>query len=168
MHHCDNLRITSIFTERHDQCGKQHSRELLMMGTVMLETCWAFNKYNKISSGIQLAFFIFQDLIQLIRDHSAPSFLCPVTLTRNHRTLFVCFVTIRIGEGMSFTAIYQFLTSKNLQFMWSFLWTKRWRESCSASSVFSPVTAITPPLHTHFVHPPSTRYNLSSTESIVK
>jgi hypothetical protein len=26
--------------ERHDQCGKQHhSRELLMMGIVMLETC---------------------------------------------------------------------------------------------------------------------------------
>jgi len=26
--------------ERHDQCGKQqHSRELLMMGIVMIETC---------------------------------------------------------------------------------------------------------------------------------
>jgi len=35
--------------ERHDQCGKQHhSRELLMMGTVMLETYWAYKKYNKI------------------------------------------------------------------------------------------------------------------------
>jgi len=30
----------SIFTERDDQCGKQHySRELLMMGIVVPETC---------------------------------------------------------------------------------------------------------------------------------
>jgi len=30
----------SIFTERNDQCGNQHySRELLMLGIVMLETC---------------------------------------------------------------------------------------------------------------------------------
>ena len=38
--------------ERRDQCGKKHnSRELLMMGIVMLETCWAYKKHNKISSG---------------------------------------------------------------------------------------------------------------------
>jgi len=44
--------------ERDDQCGNQHySRELLMMGIVMLETCSAYKKkYNKISSGILLAF----------------------------------------------------------------------------------------------------------------
>jgi len=34
-----NLQHTAN-QERHDQCGKQHySRELLMMGIVMLETC---------------------------------------------------------------------------------------------------------------------------------
>ena len=39
--------------ERYDQYGnQQHSRELLMMSIVMLETCWAYKKYNKISSGI--------------------------------------------------------------------------------------------------------------------
>ena len=39
--------------ERHDQCGKQHhSREVLIMGIGMLETCWAYRKYNKIWSGI--------------------------------------------------------------------------------------------------------------------
>ena len=39
--------------ERNDQCGNQHhSRELLMMGIVMPETCWAYKKYNKIISGI--------------------------------------------------------------------------------------------------------------------
>ena len=41
--------------ELYDQCGKQHqhhSRGLLMMGTVMSETCWAYKKYNKITSGI--------------------------------------------------------------------------------------------------------------------
>jgi len=44
--------IPSIFTERNDQCGNQHhSRELLMMGLVVPETCWAYKKYNKIISG---------------------------------------------------------------------------------------------------------------------
>ena len=33
--------------ERNDQCGKQHySRELLMMGIVVPETCSAYNKYR--------------------------------------------------------------------------------------------------------------------------
>jgi len=47
--------------ERDDQCGKQRrSRELLMMGIVMLETCSAYKtKYNKISSGIYLDFLFF-------------------------------------------------------------------------------------------------------------
>jgi hypothetical protein len=49
-----------------------------------------------------LALHLQQDLIQTIRDHSAPSFMCPVTLTRNHHTLFVDFVMIRIGQGKSF------------------------------------------------------------------
>jgi hypothetical protein len=39
--------------ERNDQFVNQnYSRELLMMGIVMPETCWAYKKYNKISSGI--------------------------------------------------------------------------------------------------------------------
>jgi len=46
------LRTFSIFTERNDQCDNQHySRELLMMGIVVPETCWAYRKYNKIISG---------------------------------------------------------------------------------------------------------------------
>ena len=32
--------------------GRYHSRELLMMDIVMPETCWAYNKYTKITSGI--------------------------------------------------------------------------------------------------------------------
>ena len=28
-----------------------------MMGIVMLETCWAYKKYNKITSGIELVFY---------------------------------------------------------------------------------------------------------------
>ena len=40
-----NLQPTAN-QERHDQCGKKdHSRELLMMGIVMPEACWA-NKKN--------------------------------------------------------------------------------------------------------------------------
>jgi len=47
-----NLQPTAN-QERNDQCGNQHySRELLMMGIVVSETCWAYKKYNKITSGI--------------------------------------------------------------------------------------------------------------------
>ena len=43
----------SIFRERNDQCGIQHySRELLMMGIVVPETCWAYKKYNKAISSL--------------------------------------------------------------------------------------------------------------------
>jgi len=39
--------------ERNDQCGNQYySRELLMLGIVVPETCWAYKKYNKTVSGI--------------------------------------------------------------------------------------------------------------------
>jgi len=41
-----NLQHTAN-QERNDQCGNQHySRELVMMGIVMPETCWACKKYN--------------------------------------------------------------------------------------------------------------------------
>jgi len=47
-----NLQHTAN-QERYDQCGNQHhSRELLTMGIVVPETCWAYKKYNKIISGI--------------------------------------------------------------------------------------------------------------------
>ena len=47
-----NLQPTAN-QERNDQCGDQyHSRELLMMGIVVPETCWTYKKYNKIISGI--------------------------------------------------------------------------------------------------------------------
>ena len=47
-----NLQHT-VNQERNDQCGNQHyRRELLMMGIVVPETCWAYKKYNKIISGI--------------------------------------------------------------------------------------------------------------------
>ena len=52
-----NLQNT-VNQERNDQCGNHHhSCELLMMYIVMIETCWAYKKYNKISSGIQLDFY---------------------------------------------------------------------------------------------------------------
>ena len=34
-----------------------HSRELLMIGIVVSEICWAYKKYNKITSGICLVFY---------------------------------------------------------------------------------------------------------------
>jgi hypothetical protein len=47
-----NLQHTAN-QERNDQCGNQHySRELLMTGIVVRETCSAYKKYNKIISGI--------------------------------------------------------------------------------------------------------------------
>jgi hypothetical protein len=52
-----NLQHTTN-QERNDQCGKEHhSSELLMIGIVMPETCWAYKKYNKIISGIELVFY---------------------------------------------------------------------------------------------------------------
>ena len=49
---CSNLQHTAN-QERNDQCGNEHkSRELLMMGIVMPETCSAYKKHNKIVSGI--------------------------------------------------------------------------------------------------------------------
>ena len=52
-----NLQHTAN-QERNDRCGnQQHIRELLMMGRVMPETCWAYKKYNKIISGIYLVFY---------------------------------------------------------------------------------------------------------------
>ena len=39
--------------ERNEHSGKQyHSRELLMMGIAVPETCWAYKKYNKTISSI--------------------------------------------------------------------------------------------------------------------
>jgi len=57
-----NLTVTNLQPtanqERNDQYGNQHyRRELLMMGIVVPETCWAYKKYNKIIIGIQLVFY---------------------------------------------------------------------------------------------------------------
>ena len=53
-----NLQPTAT-QERDDQCGNQHcSRELLMMGIVVPETCSAYKKYNKIISSIQLVLIL--------------------------------------------------------------------------------------------------------------
>jgi len=52
-----NLQHTAN-QERNYQCVvPHHSRELLMMGIVMPETCWASKNYNKIVSGIWLVFY---------------------------------------------------------------------------------------------------------------
>ena len=52
-----NLQPTAN-QERNDQCGNQHySRQLLMMGIVVPETCSAYKKYNKIISGMYLVFY---------------------------------------------------------------------------------------------------------------
>jgi len=46
-------RFVTANQERNDHCGNQHhSRELMTMGIVMPETCWAYKKYNKIISDI--------------------------------------------------------------------------------------------------------------------
>jgi len=55
--HYSSLTVTILQPtanqERNDQCDNQHySRELLMIGIVLPETCSAYKKYNKIISGI--------------------------------------------------------------------------------------------------------------------
>ena len=45
--------------ELNDQCGNQHySRELLVMGIAVPETCWAYKKYNTTISGMKLVFIL--------------------------------------------------------------------------------------------------------------
>jgi len=52
-----NLQHTAN-QERYDQYGNQHhSPELLIMGIVMVETCWDYKKHDKIISGIWLVFY---------------------------------------------------------------------------------------------------------------
>ena len=59
-----NLQPTA-HQDRNDQwVNKQHSRELLMMGIVVPETCLSYKKYNKIISGIYLVF-----ILQLLTSH---------------------------------------------------------------------------------------------------
>jgi len=55
--HCYNLTASNLQPtanpKRDDQRGNQHySLELLMMGIVVPETCSAYKKHNKITSGI--------------------------------------------------------------------------------------------------------------------
>ena len=53
-----NLQPTAN-QEWNDQCGNQHhSHELLMMGIVVPETCWAYKKHNKIISSIWLVLIL--------------------------------------------------------------------------------------------------------------
>jgi len=61
--HCSSLTAPNFqhtaIQERNDQCGNQYySRELLMMGIVVPETCWAYKKYNKIISNNCLVFIL--------------------------------------------------------------------------------------------------------------
>ena len=52
------LITTLVVSFCKDQCGNQYySRELLMTGIVVPETCWAYKKHNKIISGFQLVFY---------------------------------------------------------------------------------------------------------------
>jgi len=55
-----NLQPTAN-QERNDQSGIQHhSRELLVKGIVMLETYWAYKKYNKITKTTSCLFLFFR------------------------------------------------------------------------------------------------------------
>jgi len=50
-YHIGRFVIGLLYVGGNDQCGNQHhSRELLVMGIVMPETCCAYKKYNKIIS----------------------------------------------------------------------------------------------------------------------
>jgi len=118
-----NLQLTAK-QERNDQCGNQHhSRELLMMGIIVPETCWAYKKYNKIISGIKLVF-----ILQLA--HDSLRFFYAIHRTKEsvvkyHQTL-KCWWSIFI-TNMSWTT--QYVT-----------WTQRaWWEKRTQSVLFSSV-----------------------------
>ena len=50
------LKHPSLQNKKTDVVIHQHSRNLLKMDTLMSETCWAHNKWNKIASDIKLVF----------------------------------------------------------------------------------------------------------------
>jgi len=54
-HQISNTQRTENKTT--DVVNQQHSRKLLMMDILMSEICWAHKKWNKITSGIKLAFY---------------------------------------------------------------------------------------------------------------
>ena len=54
-HQISNTQRTENKTT--DVVIQQHSRNLLMMDTLMSETCWAHKKWNKIASDIKLVFY---------------------------------------------------------------------------------------------------------------
>ena len=98
-----NLKHTAN-QERNDQCGNQHySRELLIMGIVMSETCWAYKKCNQIISGIQLVFYssvimiyalLFPFLSWLISLYMCGSLFClcypPLYIKENDQVIIYC------------------------------------------------------------------------------
>jgi len=47
-----NLQSTGNQERNNRWCYQHYSRELLMMGIVVPETCQAYTKYNKITSGM--------------------------------------------------------------------------------------------------------------------
>ena len=52
-----NTNTTQTKNKTTDVVIQQHSRKLLMMDTLMSETCWVHNKWNKIASDIKLVFY---------------------------------------------------------------------------------------------------------------
>jgi hypothetical protein len=73
--------------ERNDKCGNQHySRELLMMGIVVPETCWAYKKYNKIISGIYLVFIL--QLFNVSASYVSEFFFFAISVTEETYVVF--------------------------------------------------------------------------------
>ena len=84
----------------------QHSRKLLKMDILMSETCWAHNKWNKISSDIKLVFhssnqkvLIFTCMWNLSRSHVQSG----SEAHKQHRTFTFTYNTIRVSTVRSFT-----------------------------------------------------------------
>ena len=67
-------------------CGTHHySRELLMMGIIVPETCWAYHKYNKTISGIELGLIL--QLSQRCKSSTHQIYLIPCSFLLSVCTL---------------------------------------------------------------------------------
>jgi len=80
-HHKFTLTLTppSLQTETANVVVQQHSRKLLKMGVLMLETCWVSKKKNKNSKWHLVVFFILQIYIYIYTQAHTHTHICVYT-----------------------------------------------------------------------------------------
>ena len=90
-HQISNTQRTENKTT--DVVIQQHSRKLLMVDTLMSETCWAYKKWNKIASDIKL---VFQSSTMYVK-RLAHCNLCTKRKLTHHAELIACVHSLAVS-----------------------------------------------------------------------